>query len=52
MDEHHADQLMIFMALAEGTSKITTKSPINGHIRGMARILQQMVPEAEIKMKD
>ena len=48
VDEHHADQLMIFMALAEGTSKIRTINPLSGHINGMMRIIQQMIPEAEI----
>ncbi|CAI2367953.1 unnamed protein product [Moneuplotes crassus] len=49
VDEHHADQIMIFMALAEGTSNIRTVSPLTGHINGMIRILNQVVPDAEIE---
>jgi len=49
VDEHHADQIMIFMALAEGTSNIRTVSPLTGHINGIIRILNQVVPDAEIE---
>ena len=43
VDEHHADQLMIFMALAKGTSKIRVLGDASGHIRGMAHILNEFL---------
>ena len=49
VDEHHADQLMIFMALASGTSQIASTSPLNGHIKGMIRILTQFIPDLNIE---
>ena len=52
IDGHHADQLLIFMALAEGTSKIRTVKPLTGHINGMIRILQQFIPELKIDITE
>ena len=52
VEEHHADQLLIFMAIAKGTSKIRTIKPISGHINGMIRILTQFLPEIKIDIID
>lgn len=50
VDEHHADQLMIFMALAEGKSTIRTIKNASGHMYGMLRILEQFIPDFKYEL--
>lgn len=52
VDEHHADQLLIYMALAEGTSAIRTVKPVTGHINGMISILKQFLPDLKIDITE
>lgn len=47
LDEHHADQLLIFMSLANGTSTLSTL-PLSLHSRTMLWLLNQFTPELEI----
>ena len=52
IDEHHADQLMVYMALAEGKSSINTIKPISGHIKGMVHILNKFIPDLDIDVSE
>jgi RNA 3'-terminal phosphate cyclase len=46
-DEYHTDQLLIFMALAEGLSRITCHD-LSLHSETMIELLRQFIPEIEI----
>ena len=39
VDEHHADQLIVYMALAEGTSLMRTTKELSLHSKTMVQLL-------------
>ena len=49
-DEHHTDQLLAFMALAEGTSRIACYD-ISLHSQTMVELLKMYIPELDIKVE-
>lgn len=49
-DEHHTDQLLAFMALAEGTSRIACHD-ISLHSQTMVELLKIYIPELDIKVE-
>ena len=49
-DEYHTDQLLVFMALAEGTSRLACKE-LSLHAETIIELLRQFVPEIEIGVK-
>ncbi|TNV73051.1 hypothetical protein FGO68_gene3159 [Halteria grandinella] len=48
-DEYFADQLLVFMALAEGTSRLTCKE-LSLHAETIIELLRQFVPEIDIQV--
>ena len=49
-DEYHTDQLLAFMALAEGTSRIVCHD-ISLQSQTMVELLKMYIPELEIKVE-
>ena len=48
VDEHHTDQLLIYMAIANGTSEMLAKKPLSMHTQTMLVLLTMFRPELEI----
>lgn len=52
VDEHHSDQLMAFMALAKGTSRIRTIKPLSLHCQTLVQLLPMFNKGINIKCTD
>ncbi len=40
IDEHHSDQLLVYMAMAKGTSRLKLKNPVSLHFKTMIALLR------------
>ena len=52
LDEHHQDQLLILMALANGTSQIRVGKELTEHTESVFYILKYFIPNLQIKVED
>ena len=51
VDEHHCDQLLVYMAMAQGSSEMVTKKPLSMHTQTMLVLLSMFRPELEIEQE-
>ena len=49
LDEHHQDQLLIYMALGHGVSKINIGHHQSDHTKSMIYVLKQFIPELKVE---
>jgi len=49
VDEHLADQLIVFAALAEGTSRLLARAPLSLHARTAIAVARQLLPGVEFR---
>jgi hypothetical protein len=52
VDEHHSDQLLAFMGLAEGTSRIRTIKPLSLHCQTMVELMPMYHPGIKFKVTE
>lgn len=52
LDEHHQDQLLIYMALASGTSRVNIGKSRSEHTMSMLYVIEKFLPEAKIHFED
>ena len=50
VDEHHCDQLLVYMAMAEGVSKMRTIAPLSLHTETMVALLRIYRPDLSIRV--
>ena len=51
VDEHHCDQLLVYMAMAQGESEMLTKKPLSMHTETMLVLLSMFRPEISIEQE-
>lgn len=47
-DEHHQDQLLVYMALANGVSELFIGEEISLHTQSLIYVMQKFIPDLEI----
>lgn len=52
LDEHHQDQLLIYMALGHGVSRINIGMEQSDHTKSMIYVLKQFIPELRVEHED
>jgi RNA 3'-terminal phosphate cyclase (ATP) len=52
LDDLHQDQLLIYMALADGKSRINIGKHQSDHTKSMIYVIDKFLPEAKIHFQD
>lgn len=52
VDEHHSDQLLAYMGLAEGTSRVRTTKPLSLHCQTMVELMPMYHPDIKFKVTE
>jgi RNA 3'-terminal phosphate cyclase len=48
LDEHHQDQLLLYAALANGTTKLLVGEELSLHTQSLIYVINKFLPEVEI----
>lgn len=49
LDEHHQDQLLIYLSLAEGTSELMIGREESLHTKSLMYVIKSFIPEVEFE---